>query len=149
MNLDVSDTKEAVHDVAYCGLCCATCPNHTGEIADLARDLRKKLREYRFKRIAHAFSGPFDNYAQCYETLGAMVKLRCKRGCRDNGGPPQCAIRNCARKRDFLGCWDCKDFETCDKFNFLKPVHGDANVKNLKTIQKHGVDAFLKGKIYW
>ena len=77
------------------------------------------------------------------------MKLRCKRGCRDNGGPPQCKIRNCARTHDFQGCWECADFETCDKFNFLTAAHGDANIKNLKKIQKQGVDAFLSGKKYW
>jgi hypothetical protein len=77
------------------------------------------------------------------------VKLRCKRGCRDNGGPPQCTIRSCARKRDYQGCWECTDFEICEKLNFLKSAHGDANIKNLKKIQKQGVDAFLAGKKYW
>lgn len=36
---------------------------------------------------------PFANYPQCYETLGAMAKLRCKRGCRDNGGRPSARLR--------------------------------------------------------
>jgi hypothetical protein len=37
--------------ITYCGLHCGDCPNHSGEIADLARDLRKKLREYHFERL--------------------------------------------------------------------------------------------------
>jgi hypothetical protein len=61
-----------------------------------------------------------------------MVKLRCRHGCRENGGPPQCTIRNCARAHDFPGCWACSGFETCEKLNFLKSAHGDANIKNLK-----------------
>jgi hypothetical protein len=92
--------------IAYCGLHCGDCPNHSGEIADLARDLRKKLREYHFERVAPGlatFFKPFANYEPCYKTLGAMGKLRCKRGCRNNGGPPQCKIRNCCRKHDFQG----------------------------------------------
>jgi hypothetical protein len=52
-------------------------------------------------------------------------------------------------KRDYNGCWECSDFETCDKFNFLKPAHGDANIKNLRKIQKKGVDVFLAGKKNW
>jgi hypothetical protein len=148
----VSTNKADVSSIAYCGLHCGDCPNHSGEIADLARDLRKKLREYHFERVAPGlamFFKPFANYELCYETLGAMVKLRCKRGCRDNGGPPPCKIRNCCRKRDFHGCWQCADFETCDKLSFLTSTHGDAHIKNLRTIKKSGANAFLTGKRYW
>jgi hypothetical protein len=152
MTTHAVEPNEGTQHIAYCGIYCGSCPNHAGEIADLARDLRKKLREHQFERIAPALSvvfKPFANYPQCYETLGAMVKLRCKRGCCDGGGPPQCKIRNCARKHDFPGCWVCAEFEVCGKLDSLKPAHGDANIKNLKKIQKQGVDAFLAGKKYW
>ena len=138
--------------IAYCGLHCGDCPNHSGQIADLARDLRKKLREHHFERLAPGlarFSKPFANYALCYETIGAMVKLRCKRGCRDNGGPPQCKIRNCCGEHDFQGYWKCTDFESCEKLSFLTATHGDAHTKNLRTINKREVDSSLKGKGYW
>ncbi len=150
MTATALESNEDIQRILYCGLCCDSCPNHSGEIADLARDLRKKLREYRFERVAPALAvvfKPFAHYPECYETLGAMVKLRCKRGCRDNGGPFQCKIRNCTRKHSYQGCWERNDFETCAKFNFLQPAYGDANHKNLKKIQHQGVDAFLKGKI--
>jgi hypothetical protein len=45
-----------------------------------------------------------------------------------------------------MGCWECGDFETCSKPDFLKPVHGDATIKNVRRIRKHGVADFLKGK---
>jgi hypothetical protein len=138
--------------VAYCGLYCRDCPNHKGEIADLARDLRKKLREAKFDRVAHGLSKffkEFQYYDQCYQTLGGMVKLRCKRTCRDGGGPPSCKMRNCCQKKGIQGCWECDDFETCEKLNFLVPVHGDAHLKNLRNLKKRGVDDFLTGKRYW
>lgn len=61
--------------VAYCGLYCGDCFNHKGEIADLARDLRKKLREAKFDkgRLSKYFKA-FRDYGQCYEVLGAMVR---------------------------------------------------------------------------
>jgi len=138
--------------IACCGLYCGNCPNYNGEIADLARDLRKKLREYHFDRVAKGLSKyfkPFANYPQCYETLGAMVKLRCKRTCRNKGGPPQCKIRNCCEKNGIDGCWECDEFETCTKLNFLIPTHGDAHLKNLHKLKKQGVDEFLEGKKCW
>jgi len=118
----------------------------------LARDLRKILREAKFKKAAQGLSKyfkEFQNYELCYEVLGAMVKLRCKRICKDGGGPPFCKIRKCCQKLDLNGCWECEEFETCEKLDFLKPVHDDAHIKNLKKIKKQGIDNFVSGKRYW
>ena len=134
--------------VAYCGLYCGDCFNYKGEIADLARDLRKKLREAKFDKAAPGLSKyfkAFRDYGQCYEVLGAMVRLRCKRGCRESGGNPSCKIRICCRKRGMAGCWECAEFETCARFDFLKPIHGDATAKNLRKLRKEGIESFLKG----
>ena len=134
--------------VAYCGLYCGDCFNYKGEIADLARDLRKKLREAKFDKAAPGLSKyfkAFRDYGQCYEVLGAMVRLRCKRGCREGGGNPSCKIRICCWKRGMAGCWECAEFETCARFDFLKPIHGDANMKNLRKLRKEGIESFLKG----
>jgi len=38
--------------IGYCGLGCGDCFSYKGKIADLARDLRKKLRETKFAVIA-------------------------------------------------------------------------------------------------
>jgi len=88
----------------------------------------------------------FDNYQECYECLGAMVKLRCK-GCRDGFRSKFCKIAKCAQKKEYEGCWECDEFETCGEFDFLKPIHKGANIKNLRKIKRQGVDGFLKGKI--
>ncbi len=138
--------------IAYCGLYCGDCFNYKGEIADLSRDLRKKLREVKFDRVSlglSRFFKEFKDYQQCYEVLGAMVRLRCKRTCRGEGGPPSCKIRNCCQKKSILGCWECKEFETCEKLDFLKPIHEDAHLKNIRKIKKQGIDKFLEGKRYW
>ncbi len=37
-------SKQDENLIAYCGFYCGDCLNCKGEIADLARDLRKKLR---------------------------------------------------------------------------------------------------------
>lgn len=140
--------------IAYCGLYCGECLNYTGAVADLARDLRKELRNYRFDKTAEAlaqvpFFKEFQNYAACYETLGAMVKLRCHKSCRGGGGNPGCKIRTCAVKKKFTGCWECNEFETCHRLDSLKPGHGIAHIQNLKIIAKKGTDEFLKGKKHW
>jgi hypothetical protein len=140
--------------IAYCGLYCGDCHGFTGEIPDLARDLRKALREYRYDLFAdfisqYSFGKDYKDYETCYKVLGAMVKFRCKRGCRNGGGSPFCKIRKCVLKKDLEGCWVCIDFETCKELKFLEPVHGDAHIKNLRTIKKKGKKDFVKGKTLW
>ena len=137
--------------IAYCGLYCGDCINYKGEIADLARDLRKKLREGKFDRVSQELSGffkEFKNYEQCYAVLGGMVRLRCKKACKGGGGPPFCKIRSCCQKKNIQGCWECEEFETCEKLDFLKPIHGDAHLKNLRKLKKQGIDKFLEWKKY-
>lgn len=137
--------------MGYCGLYCGDCFNHKGEIADMARDLRKKLREEHFDRVAPVFAGfskEFKDYDACYGVLGAMVKLRCKPGCRKGRGP-HCTPGMCSIKNGYEGCWECGEFEDCKKLKFLEGVHGDAHLKNLRIIKKKGVDGFIQGKRYW
>ncbi len=140
--------------VAYCGLYCGDCFSHTGTIPDLARDLRKELRQARFEKIAEALSGisffeVLKNYEQCCEVLGALVKLRCRKTCKGGGGPPFCKIRKCCEKKGIEGCWECDEFATCKKLDFLKPVHGSAHIKNLRKLKREGVAAFIKGNKHW
>ncbi len=135
--------------VAYCGLYCGDCFNYKGEIADMARDLRKKLRETKFDRASQGLAKyfkEFKDYEQCYSVLGAMVRLRCKRACCNGGGNPSCKVRLCCQKKNFAGCWECVEFETCQKLDFLKAIHGDANTKNLRKLKKTGVNSFVKGR---
>jgi len=140
--------------IAYCGLYCGDCFGYKGKVADLARDLRKELRQSKFNKTAESLSNYsffeiFKNYPQCYEVLGALVKLRCKRTCKGGGGPPFCKIRKCCQKKGMEGCWECDKFEICEKLDFLKENHGDAHIKNLRIIKKKGIDEFLNGKKYW
>ena len=139
--------------VAYCGLCCENCLMRKGEIADLARDLRKKIRQAKFNRVSKGLSKffkDFKNYETCYKVLGAMVRLRCRKICKDGGGPPFCKIRKCCQEKGFEGCWQCEEFEICKKLDFLKPVHEDAHIKNLKQIKKLGIEECLsKDRFNW
>ncbi|MDP3066278.1 MAG: DUF3795 domain-containing protein [Methanobacteriaceae archaeon] len=51
-----------------------------------------------------------------------MVKLRCK-GCREGFRSKFFNIAKCAQKKEFQGCGECEEFETCPEFDFLKPLH--------------------------
>lgn len=140
--------------VACCGLYCDDCHAHTGIVADLARDLRKELRRYKYDKFAaelskQSFAAAFKNYPQCYEVLGQMVKFRCRNACRGGGGPPFCKMRQCCEKKGYEGCWECPDFETCSKLDFLNGVHGDGHIKNLRILKKKGKEGFVNGKRNW
>lgn len=146
--------KQNSNLVAYCGLCCLDCFGYKGKVANLARDLRKELRESKFKNFADAvantsFGKAYKDYDKCHEVLGAMVRFRCKKGCRAGGGNPFCKIRKCCQKKSIDGCWECGEFEKCDKLDFLISVHSSASCQNLRIIKKKGVDEFLKGKRNW
>lgn len=135
--------------ISYCGLYCGDCLFYTGSIADSAKDLRKELIKYKFYEVAKALPfKEFKNYHECYEMLGAMTNLRCK-GCRERDRAKYCNIAICAHKKEYKGCWECDEFETCQQFDFLKAVHKDANLKNLRKIKKYGIDSFLKGKMHF
>jgi hypothetical protein len=136
--------------IAYCGLYCGDCFGYKGKIAELAKDLRKELRQEKFEIMIKGI--PFKalkNYKECYDVLGVLVRLRCTNTCKGGGGNPFCKIRKCCQKEGIVGCWKCNDFETCEKLDSLKENHGDAHIKNLRMIQKKGIDEFLKGKKYW
>lgn len=140
--------------IAYCGLYCGDCHGFNGKIPDLARDLRKELRASRYEKFAgfistYGFGKDFKEYEKCYKVLGAMVKFRCKKGCRNGGGSPFCKIRKCTQKKEIEGCWLCDEFETCTKVKFLIPVHGDAHLKNLRAIKRKGKEDFLKKTLWY
>ena len=136
--------------IAYCGLYCGDCFGYQGKIADLARDLRKELRAAKFEKTAEVIPfKEFKHYKECYEVLGALVRLRCKRTCKGGGGPPFCKMRKCCQKKGIDGCWVCDEFETCKHLDFLKANHGDAHIKNLRILKKKGVEVFVTGKRNW
>jgi hypothetical protein len=140
--------------IAYCGLYCGCCHGYQGKIPDMARDLRKELRQAKYDKFAaflseYSFGKVYKKYEDCYEVLGAMVKFRCKKGCKNGGGNPWCKIRSCCQKKELEGCWLCDEFETCKKLEYLQPVHDDGHLKNLRKLKKQGVNKFLDGKKYW
>ena len=145
---DKMDNK--IQLIAFCGLYCGECFAYKGKIADLSRDLRKELRQAKCERLAPNIPfKEFRNYKESYECMGALVRLRCKKACRGNGGNPFCTIRKCCRKKEIIGCWECDDIEICKKLDSLKGSHNDAHIKNLRKLKMKGVEEFISGKKYW
>jgi hypothetical protein len=141
--------------IAYCGLYCGDCPIGKREIADLAKKLMEKLNETDFPRIAqglpevHKEYRAFDNYQKFDEVLALIGKINCGKPCKDGGGEESCQIRNCCQEKKIEGCWECEEFENCQKLMWIKPVNQDNHIKNLRIIKHQGIDTFLKGEKNW
>ncbi len=147
-------TEEYKKLVAYCGLYCGDCYAHQGQIPDLARDLRKELKHWNFKKIAKSLAKEphleeFRDYKDFEIVLKTITKLKCSGGCKGGDGIPGCKIRKCCHKIGLEGCWECDEFEGCEKLEFLKHNHGNAHLMNLRKIKKIGVCEFLKGGKQW
>jgi hypothetical protein len=147
-------TEDGTEKIAPCGLYCGDCFAHQGQIADLARDLRRELRAAKFEIFAAELSKvslfrDYEHYPEAYKVLGAMVRFRCKRGCRAGGGNPYCDMKKCNERKELTGCWECQAFEDCKKLRNLDDTHGDAHVRNLRRLKKKGPEAFVEGKREW
>ncbi len=144
-------TEENIKFIAFCGLHCASCPGHKGRIANLARDLRAELTAERIDDTAEAMSSEpafevFKNYGEFIRVLEMLSRMRCDKICREGGGNPQCVPRLCCYEKRIRGCWECAEFETCEKLDFLKPFAGNKLIEDLRTLRDKGVEAYIRGK---
>lgn len=131
--------------VAYCGLYCKDCIRYRNSIIKRAKALLEALTESDFESYATIKKNTnttFKNYDSFIEMLRDIVQLRCDQSCRIAGGCSsfECQILRCCREKGHEGCWDCKQFDACDKFEFLKAFHGDTPKKNCSVIQQYGLE---------
>jgi hypothetical protein len=124
--------------VGYCGLNCEVCFGYRMTVSEAAKSLRRELRAAKLKSFWQEIP-MLGEYELFKKALDGLAMLRCPKGCRSGGGNPWCKIRKCSVKKGFIGCWECTDFETCDK---LPEVY----LNNLKRIKKVGIDQFIQVK---
>jgi hypothetical protein len=140
---------------AYCGLYCGDCCRYRSKAASLARDLLGELQAVQFDKYAEVKSTAvkeLEHYNECLQVLDVIVKLGCDTPCKAGGdgcsGP--CEIKRCVQSKHIGGCWECNEFEICDKFEFFRPMHGDTTKGNLRKIREYGLDCWVehRGKFY-
>ncbi len=111
---------------SYCGLCCSDCIPSRASFFALADGLERELVALRFDEYA-ALKGEGDETFRDYPTflsvLEAIRELRCPGPCREGGGKPGCAIRDCARERGHEGCWECETRPLCERLARLRAAH--------------------------
>lgn len=134
---------------AYCGLYCGDCLRFRSKATQLARDLMRELQAVQFDKYAAVKSASvkeLEHYNECLKVLDAVVKLGCDTPCKAGGEGCvlQCGVKSCVESKHIDGCWECDMLETCDKFEFLRPVHGDTPRGNLRKIKKFGLNGWAK-----
>jgi hypothetical protein len=132
--------------LAYCGLYCGDCGGYGGGIAGKARELMDVLKEYRFKKtVEHHFPEQIKDYDDFYEKLKFISTLVCEPACRmKNVEDTHCEIKKCAIEKDYFACYECDDYETCEKLATLEELHGDSCVKNLTAIKEMGLEKWIE-----
>ena len=146
---------EEIELTAYCGLYCGDCIRCRSRVSDLARDLLSELRNIQFSEYAKIKSGSvkqlgtvkqFEHYGKYCDVLEAIAALQCSTPCRVAGGCLffSCEILECCRQKDFEGCWQCDGFESCERFDVLRSVHGDSPRRDLKTIKELGLAKWMQ-----
>ena len=139
----------------YCGLYCGDCIRYMSRASELANDLLKELEKTQFSeysRVKRSHIQDFEHYEEMVSLLAHIVHLRCETPCRlgGDGCLSPCPIIKCVKGKSFEGCWECQAYETCEKFDFLKPFSDDIPLRNLYKIKKYGLEAWAKhrGKFY-
>ena len=139
--------------ITCCGLYCGDCPMYHDKVSSLAEELDKELKYANFKKHADVFaqypsSKVFEKYDDFIEMLETLKGLKCA-GCRKRESQFICKIRECCEEKQITGCWECEEFNTCNKLDFLGKTHGNAVLKNLYILKEKGIEAFLDGERYW
>jgi len=146
---------EEIKLIGYCGLYCDDCIRYRSRASDLAKELLCELHNTEFSKYTAIKSSSvnqlnavkkFEHYGECCEVLEAIVALQCSSPCRVNGGCAtfSCGILVCCREKGFDGCWQCDEFEECQRFESLRAIHGDSPRQNLRTINKFGLDKWVE-----
>jgi hypothetical protein len=136
---------------AYCGLYCGDCIRYKCKASDLADELLNEIDKHHFMEYANVkrtHIKEFENFEPLIALLKAISGINCEIPCRSGGDGcgSECEIIKCVKANKFEGCWECNDFEKCDKFDLLKPFHGDATLKNLRKIKELGIDKWAKNR---
>lgn len=128
--------------IANCGLYCGACGIYQGRIKQAAENMRKVVSAYGFDKMAPELAKwepAFQHYPEYEKVLNGFVSLfgDCP-GCIGNGGDPNCALRKCARQKEYVTCTECNEMDDCEKLRQY-----DYGLKELKRIKDIGLDKWI------
>jgi hypothetical protein len=123
--------------IGYCGLYCELC-SERNRLPKQARELLTTLKRGEFEEW-----GPgFKEYDHFWKLLNQFADLKEDMCCKTKKcGHPQCAIRNCAIKKNIEACAFCDEYPCIKITNFNKTfplmLHDGNRMKEI------GVDAWI------
>ena len=134
---------------AYCGLYCGDCIRYRSRASDLATDILKEFERTKFADYAKIKKRQMPQMAQydaAISVLKAVSQIKCQMPCRlgGDGCGGSCPVIQCVKENNLKGCWECAEFKTCGKLDFLKAFHGEAHIKNLQKIKDMGIESWIK-----
>lgn len=128
--------EEELAVLGYCGLNCTECFSYKMTVSEAAKALRRELRTAKLKQAWTdiPFLGEYESFKK---SLDGLAMMRCTKTCRGGGGNPWCKIRKCCQKKELDGCWQCTDFETCNKLveRYVKEIR---KIKKAETADAKG-----------
>ena len=128
----------------YCGLYCGDCIRYKCKASDLANELLNEIDNHHFREYANVkqvHTKEFERFDSLIASLKAISGINCLIPCGSGGDGcgGSCEIIKCVKEMNLNGCWECNDFKSCVKLNFLKLFHGDSIISNLEKIKEHGI----------
>ena len=117
--------------IGPCGITCGTCDLGNGTVAETALKLNNYLKMYGVSSWGEQVPGWSDiDFESLNNSLDwIQTYTRCF-GCEQGGGPPDCAIKSCAKDKGYELCSQCSELDDCTKFDWL----GDYGQKLKKTL---------------
>src|SRR4030042_6899507 len=165
--------------VSPCGLTCYDCMFYKKEIYDTAAKLKKLLKDSQMdifltilsknevhKSMANHLNADENKFGEYFEpfkklpdflnVLESLIKIQCKKTCMESGGcslggiTHECDAVKCIKQKGFKGCWECSDYESCNKLNFHKRSYGETITGNFKIIKEKGIESVeSRGNYYY
>lgn len=140
--------KEVSRDISNqsgpCGIICSACPLGSGAAAESANRTKQFIRDYKIPEWSpYIPDGKGIDWSMIDLGLDWMTKYAVCAGCKNAGGPPDCAIRICANERGYELCSSCDDLDSCIKFEWLKD-HGSQMKMTLKEFKGKSAEEYIK-----
>ena len=125
-------------NIGFCGIDCSKCELGNKTISKNAETLKKRVENYgisQWYQLVPVADNEKFSFDELNKGLAWLVKYAACLGCQNNGGPPMCPVRMCAREKKFENCSMCDSIDTCKKMDFLEPGHPDLR-ENLKKMRR-------------
>lgn len=112
---------EKLDRVTYCGGWCGSCIVGNGWVRTTAAAMATWLDRFGYEYRARSMTPAIPAAASYASFRGVLDWLcgeecpGCRRGATVLWGDPGCDVRDCARERGLIGCWDCPGEAGCSR----------------------------------